>query len=207
MWRLAGEHYRKTNEPVLFDLRRGRARPDWRDWRGWVGPVRPFYVLGAGMPVRGSAVGFLLGFTGVVLADRFQDPTVQWIALFVSVVLLVLPMFVELAQRRDFVTPTRFVHQYGLLGGVREEIPLATIERLEFDYSRYWPAGEAWGVGDLRIHTPGRVTTIAGIPHPDVAAQAIQGHSKRGTSGSGGRIGRVGKRTTRLQRARKALRG
>jgi membrane protein YdbS with pleckstrin-like domain len=144
-----------------------------RDWRSY-GPSVPFWTMGPGWPVRGVALGVFLGFLIVAATFRIDDPHLLILAYVLAIVVMIVPMMLEKAHWRDYVTPTRFVHQHGLLGRVRKAIPLAAIERVEVSTAGYWPAAESWDVADLRLHTPGDVTTIAFVCEPKKVVQAIE---------------------------------
>lgn len=167
----------RTGEPILFELEhRQGGGLRWRsllDWRSSFGPMRPLSAYGPGMPLRGLAVSLLLGLATIPLLLKTEDPRAESLIFLVWLIVSAALMGVEWRRRRDYVTPTRLVHRYGLLGLARREILLSTIERVEFDSSPYWPAGESWNVGDVRVFSPGDVTTIAWVFQPDSAAKAI----------------------------------
>lgn len=177
------EHDPVTNEPILFDVRFDPARSwpelkkswasvDWRNWRGYVGPLKPGWALRPGVPARSMVVAALLGIPYVFLASRLDQSFL--IPLFLAWLSIVgLCIGLEFSNTRDYLTATRLVRRYGILGRARREVPLAAIERVEVDYSGLWPSGEALGMGDLRIFCPGEVITIAGVREPEAAAQAI----------------------------------
>lgn len=177
------EHDPVTNEPILFEVRCYSARSrlelkkrwasvDRRDWRGYVGPLKPGWAVRPGMPVRSMMVAVLLTIAyGIFLIRSDQELSIPLLLAAFTVVALCSGL--ELSNTRDYLTPTRLVRCYGILGRGRREVPLAAIERVEFDYSGLWPSGEAWKVGDLRIFCPGEVITIAGVPEPEAASQAI----------------------------------
>jgi hypothetical protein len=77
---------------------------------------------------------------------------------------------VELWHRRDFLTTTRVVRQYGILGGRRQEVRLEDIERVEFSYPRF---GRAFNAGDVEVTAIGGGFTFVGVGEPDVLAQRI----------------------------------
>jgi len=177
------EHDPVTTEPILFEVRFNPARswPDvkkrWtsidrRDWRGYVGPLKPGWGIRPGVPLRSMVVIVPLTIAWIALGSRLDQPfSIPLFLAWLAVVGLCIGL--EFSNTRDYLTATRLVRRYGILGRGRREVPLASIERVEFDYSGLWPSGEAMKMGDLRIFCPGEVITIANVPEPATAAQAI----------------------------------
>jgi PH (Pleckstrin Homology) domain-containing protein len=181
--RQEGKYDPDTNEPIVFELRYSFGRSgadlrkritsvDWRDFRAYVGPLRPGWALRPGIPSRSLAVAFALAFVAIPLMS-FRDSGLDIPVFLAWLTIFGLCMGLEGSNTRDYLTPTRLVQRYGILGRGRKEVPLSSIERVEFDYSGLWPAGEAQRLGDLRIFCPGETITIAGVPDPEAAAQAI----------------------------------
>jgi membrane protein YdbS with pleckstrin-like domain len=129
--------------------------------------------MGPGFPIRGVVLGFLLAILTVVASIQIDNPHLLRASYVLAMVVMIVPMVIEKAHWRDYVTPTRLVHQYGLLGLARKEILPTAIERVEVSTAAYWPAAESWDVADLRIHTPGEVTTIAFVFEPESVVQAL----------------------------------
>jgi len=167
----------RTGEPILYEFRRrsrGRATVDWRtDWWRVPGPVNPFWSFGPGTPVRGILVGMLLAVPILFSGFDWTSPFELTLACAGLGVAFTAPVFVELGHRRDFLTSTRLVHQYGLLGRARKEIRVSAIEQVELDQQRYWPAAEVWDVGDVIVHSPGDVLAVGRVYEPGAAMQAI----------------------------------
>ncbi len=170
----------KTSEPILFELKHRvdpreeglslSTRSAWLDWgftrrASWVWDSMP-------MSVAGLFLLLLLLFP-TVMARELDNPATVVLALVGF--LAVFFVLVELSDRhrREYLTPTRLVRRYGLLGRGRTEIPLAAIERVEVDYSRYRPSGEQWKLGDLHVFTRGYSTWIDHVFEPETAAQAF----------------------------------
>ena len=76
----------------------------------------------------------------------------------------------ELWHRRDFLTSTRVVRQYGVLGRRRREVKLEDIERVEYSYPRF---GRTFNAGDVEVTAVGGGFTFVGVPEPEVLAQRI----------------------------------
>jgi membrane protein YdbS with pleckstrin-like domain len=130
--------------------------------------------MGPGFPIHGVVLGFFLAILTVVASIQIDDPLLLRVSYVLAIVVMIVPMVIETAHWRDYVTPTRLVHQYGLLGRARKEILLTAIERVEVSTAAaYWPAAEFWDVADLRIHTPGDVTSIAFVFEPESLVQAL----------------------------------
>ena len=127
------------------------------------------------MPV--SAAGIFLLLFGLCVTVMSRELENLWIQILALVLFLAASFaLVELSDRhrREYLTATRLVRRYGLLGWGRQEIPLTSIEGVEVDSSRYWPLGEKWG--DLHVFTRGYSTWIDHVLEPETAAQAI-GHT------------------------------
>jgi hypothetical protein len=176
----------RTGEPILFELEHRRRTPGGTRWRSWLdwrsfGPLRPLWHLGPGFPLLAFGVNLLLGLATIPVLLKTEDPRARSQIFLLWLVVTTVLTLIQRSRARDYVTPTRLVRRHGLFGTARREILLSTIERVEFDYSPYWPAGESWDVGDVRVFSPGDVTTIAWVFEPDVAAKAIL-EAKGGTA-------------------------
>ena len=173
------EYDPKTNEPILFELKHRMdpqerlslsTRSAWLDWgftrrASWVWDSMPASVAGM--------VLLLIVLYATVTVKELEDP--RMVILGFLAFMGAFFALVELSDRhrREYLTATRLVRRYGLLGWGREEIPLTTIERVEVEYSRYRPFGEEWKLGDLHVFTRGYSTWVDHVFEPETAAQAI----------------------------------
>ena len=127
-------------------------------------------ALLAAIPWRGVGWG-VLAAAGLVLFKRvFLPGADEGLVLSVAFAVVVLLGGVEAINRRDVLTPTCLVRQYGLFGTLRVEFPLRTILRVEFSHPRW---GKSWGVGDIYIYTDTGSTVITGVSDAALGAQRI----------------------------------
>ena len=88
-----------TNEPIVFevqfdpgrswpDLKKRWASTDWRDFRANVGPLRPFWALRPGVPLRSLALTLPLALVWALATPRLKDYELEiplfvaWLAVF-----------------------------------------------------------------------------------------------------------------------------
>jgi len=176
------EHDPVTREPVLFEMKH-RADRDEQARLAWqLGPLD--LLVGKPAPMRWVFDTMSYSSIALFLVLLLTGGPFLWSLLDRGILALVVGFFVLMGlfaavvlpngtHYRSYLTPTLVVNQYGLLGRGRKVIPLAAIESVEADRSRYGSYGESVMLGDLKILDRGGSTFIYHVFESETAAQTI----------------------------------
>jgi hypothetical protein len=148
------------SQPVEREIRISAAA--WANVLDLSGSTQAFIML-ARAPWR--AIGLAVLAQVILKLAGLGDP-------YVGIVLIAFVGIgaMEVLHRRDFVSATHVVRQSGLLGGRRQMIALAEIERVEYSYPRF---GRRFHAGDVEVIGQGKGFTFVGVSNPEELAAAI----------------------------------
>jgi hypothetical protein len=126
-------------------------------------------VLFARFPWRGIVASLLTLLVGSIMGQLLEK--FNWPIYALALVVAIFPPLLEMIFRREYITNTKYIKRYGIIGRGHLEIPLESFVSVEVDYPRY---GAFWNIGTIKIFTDQGRIVAQGVGKPEVVVKHIE---------------------------------